>query len=100
MDVISDLGRERLLEWSVLILRTAEGENEDLGVITWVISALQEPVTTSTILAQLTTTSDLNEVADILGANTYYVRAPAKTNSMERGPMSGDEHVGVVTMKG
>ncbi len=97
MDASTDLGRERLLEWSALILRTAEGENEELGVITWVISTLQEPVTTSTILAQLTTTSD--EVADILGANTYYVRAPAKTNSMGRGPMSGDEHVGVGTMK-
>ena len=46
-------------------------EDEELGVIIWVISGLQEPTTTSTILVQLTITSDLNEVSDILGANTY-----------------------------
>ena len=28
----SALGRERFLEWSALLLKTAEGENEELGV--------------------------------------------------------------------
>ena len=67
----SDLGCERLLEWAALLLRTGKGEDEELGVISWGISGLQEPTTTSTILVQLTITSDLNEVSDILGANTY-----------------------------
>ena len=67
----SHLGRERLSEWDSLLHRIVEGENEELGVIRWDISGLKEPATTSTILDQLTTTSDLNEVADVLGANTH-----------------------------
>ena len=37
----------------------------------WGISGLQEPDTTSTIRAQLTTTSDLNEISSIIEANVY-----------------------------
>jgi hypothetical protein len=40
-------------------------------MIVWGTSDLQEPVTTSTIRAQLNTTSDLNEVSNILEANLY-----------------------------
>ncbi len=64
----SALGRERLLEWTALLLKTAEGENEELGDLSWGIYGLQEPATTSTVLAQLVTVSELNDVGDILGA--------------------------------
>ena len=46
-------------------------ENIECGVIVWGTSGLQEPVTTSTIRVQLTTTSDLNEVSNIIEANMY-----------------------------
>ena len=69
----SVLGRERLLEWVTLLLKTAEGENEELGDLIWGISGLQEPVTTSTVLSQLVTVSELNDVGDILGAGTIRV---------------------------
>jgi len=58
----SDSGRERLLEWSRLLQQAAVKENMELGAMVWGTSGLQEPATTSTIRAQLTTTSDLNEV--------------------------------------
>ena len=64
----SVLGRDRLVEWAALLLKTAEGENEELGVLSWGIQGLQEPAKTSTVLAQLVTVSELNEVGDILGA--------------------------------
>ena len=67
----SHLGCARLLELALLLQQTAENENIELGVITWGISGLQEPDTTSTILDQLTFTSDLNEVSGVLEANTY-----------------------------
>ena len=66
----SHSGRARLLEWSRLLQQTTTKENIDLGVIVWGTSGLQEPDTTSTIRA-LTTTSDLNEVSSIIGANMY-----------------------------
>jgi hypothetical protein len=44
-------------------------ENIEMGVIVLGTSGLQEPNTTSTIRAQLTTTSDLNEVSIIIEAN-------------------------------
>ena len=66
----SALGRERLLEWTALLLKTAEGENEELGELSWGISGLQEPATTSTVLSQLITVSELNDVGDVLGAGT------------------------------
>ena len=67
----SHSGRARLLEWSRLLQQTAAKDNIELGVIVWGTSGLQEPATTSTIRAQLTTTSDLNEVSSIIGANVY-----------------------------
>ncbi len=67
----SVLGRERLLEWTTLLLKTVEGENEELGELSWGISGLQEPVTTSTVLVQLVTVSELNDVGDVLGAGTF-----------------------------
>ena len=66
----STLGRERLREWAKLLLKTVEGENEELGELRWVISGLQEPATTSTVLAQLVTVSELNDVGDVLGTDT------------------------------
>ena len=60
-----------MFEWSRLLQETATKENIELGVIVWGNSGLQEPVTTSTIRAQLTTTSDLNEVSSIIEANLY-----------------------------
>jgi hypothetical protein len=48
--------RTRLQEWSRLLQQTAAKENTELGGIVWGISGLQEPETTSTIRAQLTTT--------------------------------------------
>ena len=67
----SHSGRARLLEWSRLLQQTAVKDNIELGVIVWGTSGLQDPATTSTIRAQLTTTSDLNEVSSIIGANMY-----------------------------
>ena len=67
----SHSGRARLLEWSRLLQQTAAKDNIELGVIVWGTSGLQEPATTSTIRAQLTTTSDLNEVSSIIGTNMY-----------------------------
>ena len=67
----SALGSESLLEWAALLLKTAEGENEELGVIIWGISGLQEPVTTSTMSSQLVTVSELNDVSDVLGTDTH-----------------------------
>ncbi len=55
----SHSGRARLLEWSRLLQQTAAKENIELGVIVWGTSGLQETATTSTIRAQLTTTSGL-----------------------------------------
>ena len=74
----SVLGRDRLVEWSALLLKTAEGENEELGVLSWGIQGLQEPAKTSTVLAQLVTVSELNDVGDILGAGM------SRTGLMER----------------
>jgi hypothetical protein len=68
---ISHTGRVRLLEWVHLLQQTVDKENRVSGVIVWGTSGLQEPATTSTIRAQLTTTSDLNEVSDIIEANVY-----------------------------
>ncbi len=67
----SHAGRPRLLEWARLLQQTADKENIELGVIVWGTSGLQEPTTTSTIRAQLTTTLDLNEVSSIIEANMY-----------------------------
>ena len=67
----SHSGRARLLEWSRLLQQTAVKENIELGVIVWGTSGLQEPATTSTIRAQLTTTSDLDEVSSIIETNVY-----------------------------
>ena len=74
----SVLGRDRLVEWAALLLKTAEGENEELGVLSWGIQGLQEPAKTSTVLAQLVTVSELNDVGDILGAGM------SRTGLMER----------------
>ena len=60
-----------LQEWSRLLQQTAVKENTELGGIVWGISGLQEPDKTSTIRAQLITTSDLNEVSNIIEANVY-----------------------------
>ena len=46
-------------------------KTQELGGIVWGITGLQEPDTTSTIRAQLTTTLDLNEVSSIIEANVY-----------------------------
>ena len=67
----SHSGRGKLLEWSRLLQQTAAKENIELGVIVWGTSGLQEPATTSTFRAHLTTTSDLNEVSSIIEANLY-----------------------------
>ena len=67
----SDSGREGLLKWSRLLQQTAAKENMELGAMVWGTSGLQEPATTSTIRAQLTTTSDLNEVPSIIEANLH-----------------------------
>ena len=67
----SHSGRASLLEWSRLLQETAAKESIELGVIAWGTSGLQEPATTSTIRAQVTTTSDLNEVSSIIEANLY-----------------------------
>ena len=67
----SHSGRARLQEWSRLLQQTAAKENTELGGIVWGLSGLQEPDTTSTIRAQLTTTLDLNEVSSIIEANVY-----------------------------
>ena len=62
----SHSGPSRVLEWSRLLQQTAAKEKIELGVMVWGTSGLQEPDTTSTIRAQLTTTSDLNEVSNSL----------------------------------
>ena len=67
--VSSYSGRARLLEWARLLQQTADTENMELGVIVWGTSGLREPATTSTTRAQLTTTSDLNEVSGIIEAS-------------------------------
>jgi hypothetical protein len=62
-------------------------------VISWGISGLQEPVTTSTISAQLVTVSELNDVSDVLGAGTHMVGLlDRQIASMWRGTMTGGEH--------
>ena len=69
--VSSHLGRERLLEWVSLLQQVEETQKEELGTIRWGIAGLQEPVMTSTILVQMTITSDLYEVAGALEVNTH-----------------------------
>ena len=89
----STLGCERLIEWVALLLKTTEGENEEVGVISWGISGLQEPVTTFSILARLVEVSELNDVSDVLGTGTHVAgRTPGQTNCVGRGTMTGDEH--------
>jgi hypothetical protein len=67
----SHSGCVRLLEWSRLPQQTAAKENMELGAIVWGTAGLQEPATTSTIRAQLATTSDLNELSSIIETNLY-----------------------------
>ncbi len=55
------------ITWGEDSLPRPIGENEELGELNWGISGLQEPDTTSTVLAQLVTVSELNDVGDVLG---------------------------------
>ena len=67
----SHLGRERLLEWASLLQQATETQKEELGIIRWGIAGLQEAAMTSTILTQMTITSDLYEDAGALETNTH-----------------------------
>ena len=91
----SDLGqpgRERILEWTSLLRETAAAEYTGVLPDLLGISGMEEPATASTICAQLTTTSDLQRVTDILeeGMPTERNRrAPGTENCMGRGPLRG-----------
>ena len=86
----ASIGRERLREWAALLQETASNELEELGKLCWSTTGLEEPPTTSTMRAQLTVTSDLDKVSDILEAETTTVGLLERRLVWSEGPWRAD----------
>ena len=84
------LGRERHREWAALLQETASNELEELGKLCWSTTGLEEPPTTSTMRAQLTVTSDLDKVSDILEADTTTAGLLERRLVWSEGPWRAD----------